>query len=107
MTEASALIHQLVTIGWFSLDMKFLSAIIFLFLVACARPSTPPSTAVPLPPTTQLKQIGATEPVPNDPDDPAVWFHPRDSSLNLIVGTNKVEKPNGALLVFDMKGKIL
>ena len=52
-------------------------------------------------------QIGATEPVPDDPDDPAVWLHPRDPSLNLIVGTNKVEKPNGALLVFDMKGKIL
>src|SRR5262245_6881777 len=104
LLQRHACSHRLVTIRWFSLGMKFPSFMTFLCLAAC---SAPPPAAAPAPPTTRLVEIGATEPVPDDPDDPAVWLHPSDSSLNLIVGTNKVEKPNGALLVFDMKGKIL
>jgi 3-phytase len=82
--------------------MKSVSAVILLLLAACS--ATPPTPALP---NTQLVQIGGTEPVADDPDDPAVWIHPQDPSLNSIIGTNKVEKPNGGLLVFDMKGKIL
>lgn len=49
----------------------------------------------------------ATDQVPDDPDDPAIWVHPKDPTKSLIVATNKVEKPGGALVVFDLEGKII
>jgi 3-phytase len=48
----------------------------------------------------------ATAAVADDPDDPAIYVHPTDPSRSLIVGTNKVAAPNGALVVFGMDGKI-
>ena len=48
----------------------------------------------------------ATESVTDDPDDPAIWVHPTDPARSLIVGTNKVATPKGALVVFDLDGKI-
>lgn len=48
----------------------------------------------------------ATEAVTDDPDDPAIWVHPADPSRSLIVGTNKVAAPRGALVVFGLDGKI-
>ena len=47
----------------------------------------------------------ATEPVADDPDDPAVWVHPTDPERSLILGTNKVAAPRGALAVFGLDGK--
>ncbi len=47
----------------------------------------------------------ATEPVGNDPDDPAIWIHPTDPERSLILGTNKVRAPHGALVVFGLDGK--
>lgn len=47
----------------------------------------------------------ATEPVGEDADDPAIWVHPTDPSLSLIVGTNKTVAPSGALVVFGLDGK--
>ena len=47
-----------------------------------------------------------TDPVPDDPDDPAIWIHPSDSAKSLILGTNKVKAPGGALVVFGLDGKI-
>jgi 3-phytase len=44
-----------------------------------------------------------TEPVPHDDDsadDPAVWIHPRDPRLSLILGTDK----DGALHAYNMDG---
>ena len=49
----------------------------------------------------------ATQAVPDDPDDPAIWIHPTDPSKSLVVGTNKVAAPNGALVVFDLQGQIV
>lgn len=46
-----------------------------------------------------------TDKVSGDPDDPAVWIHPTDPARSLIVGTNKVAAPNGALVVFNLEGK--
>ncbi len=54
----------------------------------------------------QVKPTLATEPVGNDPDDPAVWVHPSDPAKSLIVATNKVGAPNGALVVYGLDGKI-
>ena len=46
-----------------------------------------------------------TDPVPDDPDDPAIWVHPSDPARSLIIGTNKVKAPAGALVVFGLDGK--
>lgn len=47
-----------------------------------------------------------TEPVADDPDDPAIWLHPTDPAKSLIVGTNKAAAPNGAIVVFGLDGRI-
>ncbi len=46
-----------------------------------------------------------TDTVIYDTDDPAIWVNPEDASQSLIVGTDKDE--DGALYVFDLKGKIV
>ena len=46
-----------------------------------------------------------TDRVQDDPDDPAVWVHPSDPSRSLILGTNKVKAPTGAVVVFGLDGK--
>lgn len=52
-----------------------------------------------------VKPLYVSEPVQFDSDDPAIWINPADSSKSLIIGTDKDE--NGALYVFDLKGKII
>ncbi len=42
----------------------------------------------------------------DDPDDPAIWIHPSDPSKSLIIGTNKVAAPVGAVVVFGLDGTI-
>lgn len=46
-----------------------------------------------------------TEAVTDDADDPALWIHPTDPARSLIVGTNKVQAPHGALVVFGLDGR--
>ncbi|MBL8229401.1 MAG: phytase [Bryobacterales bacterium] len=58
------------------------------------------------PAAVDVRASRGTEPVTDDADDPAVWVHPTDPSRSLIVGTNKVKAPNGALVVFGLDGKI-
>lgn len=48
-----------------------------------------------------------TEPVGEDPDDPAIWVHPTQPELSLVIATNKARAPGGAIVVYDLKGKIL
>ncbi len=73
---------------WLPLLMLALAA-------ACAR-TTPPDVHPSL----------ATESVTDDPDDPTIWVNPSDPSRSIIVGTNKVPAPKGALVVFGLDGKI-
>ncbi len=47
----------------------------------------------------------ATQPVGNDADDPAIWLHPADPGRSLILGTNKAAAPDGALVVFNLRGE--
>ena len=47
----------------------------------------------------------ATDPVTDDADDPAIWHHPTDPARSLIIGTNKVAAPAGAVVVFDLDGR--
>lgn len=53
----------------------------------------------------KLKPIIITEKVNFDTDDPAIWINPKDASKSLVVGTDK--ETEGALFVFDLKGKIV
>jgi 3-phytase len=54
-----------------------------------------------------LKPTVATEPVGTDPDDPAIWRHPRLPERSLVLGTNKTSAAEGgALYVFGLDGKI-
>jgi 3-phytase len=50
--------------------------------------------------------LRATDVLPFDPDDPAIWINAREPSRSLIVGTVKVAAPDGALAVFGLDGKI-
>ena len=52
-----------------------------------------------------VKPIFITDSVTHDTDDPAIWVHPTDPSLSLIIGTDKDSL--GALYVFDLKGKVI
>lgn len=63
-----------------------------------------PAQTPPIPVTVQ--PVLATETVAQDADDPALWVHPQNPSRSLILGTNKVAAPDGALVVFGMDGKI-
>jgi len=63
-------------------------------------------TAMPSEQPVDITAAVATAPVPTDPDDPAVYIHPTDPARSLILGTNKVRAPEGALVVFGLDGKI-
>ncbi len=52
-----------------------------------------------------VKPLYVTAPVEYDTDDPAIWINPSDPAQSLILGTDKDE--NGALYVYDLKGKII
>ena len=54
----------------------------------------------------ELKPAFATAKLPADPDDPAIWIHPVDASRSLIIGTVKVAKPAGAIVVHGLDGQI-
>ncbi|MCX6615441.1 MAG: phytase, partial [Acidobacteria bacterium] len=69
-----------------------------LSLTAYSQPAPHPSV--------DIRAVVATAPVSDDPDDPAIWVNPSDPAQSLIIGTNKVEAPKGALVVFGLDGKI-
>jgi 3-phytase len=72
----------------------------FLGLIAGARPVPDDS------PTLRPSAVVETEPVPSEgdaADDPAIWVHPTDPSLSLVLGTDK----KGGLNVFNLEGKRL
>ncbi|MGH9256274.1 MAG: phytase, partial [Vicinamibacterales bacterium] len=51
---------------------------------------------------TPLQPLRTTAAVANDADDPAIWIDRTDPARSLILGTNKVEAPDGALYVFGL-----
>ncbi len=77
--------------------MTGLAASVLFFITACNQQQAVSPLAV--------KPLYTTEPVQFDSDDPAIWVNPSDSTQSLIIGTDKDE--NGALFVFDLKGKII
>lgn len=82
----------------------------FATLVAgCSHPSQETAAATAgghAPSAVRLEAALATAVVPDDPDDPAIWVHPTDPSRSLILGTNKVAAPNGAVVVFGLDGRV-
>ncbi|HXK61407.1 MAG TPA: phytase [Acidobacteriota bacterium] len=59
-----------------------------------------------LEPVADVTAALATASVPDDPDDPAIYVHPSDPARSLILGTNKVRAPGGALVVYGLDGRI-
>ncbi len=55
---------------------------------------------------TDLRHVVATDPVGEDPDDPAIWVHPFDPERSLILGTDKTAAPQGGLYIFGLDGKL-
>jgi 3-phytase len=53
-----------------------------------------------------IKPLRATDTLPHDPDDPAIWLNRADPSKSLVMGTVKVAAPNGGLAVFTLDGKL-
>lgn len=78
---------------------KFFIVIIVLGIVSCKSKVDKVSN--------DLAPSITTEKVGFDSDDPAIWIHPTDPSMSLIIGTDKGgDNGNGGLYVFDLNGKI-
>ncbi len=84
------------------------SICLFLFsltFTGCLKVGTSSSSSKDSFQISTIKPIVVTEPVQFDSDDPAIWINKADTANSLIIGTDKNE--NGALYVFDLKGKIV
>jgi 3-phytase len=54
-----------------------------------------------------VRHIVETAAARHDVDDPAIWVHPTDPARSLILGTVKVRAPGGALMVYDLAGRVV
>ncbi|MEQ1574865.1 MAG: phytase [Vicinamibacterales bacterium] len=59
-----------------------------------------------LSPSAPLVPVRSSSAVADDADDPAVWINRRDPTRSLVLGTNKIAAPGGALYVFDLDGAV-
>ncbi len=64
------------------------------------------AVAVVAPPVVEIRPAVETESPGQDVDDPAVWVNPAGRARSLVIGTVKRPKPDGALVVFNLDGKI-
>jgi len=53
-----------------------------------------------------VQPLRATDPLPRDPDDPAIWINHYDPARSLVLGTMKAAAPDGALAVFGLDGSL-
>jgi 3-phytase len=82
-------------------------SVVLTLAAACGGGESSPPAPAPTPtPATPITADRFTEAVSDDSDDPAIWLHATDPSRSLIIGTNKVTAPNGALVVFGLDGRI-
>ena len=63
------------------------------------------SAAVTGPSPVEVKATVATEAVPGDADDPALWVNSKDPAQSVVVGTDKASAAGG-LYVFGLDGRI-
>lgn len=54
-----------------------------------------------------LRPRVATQPLPTDADDPAIWVNPTQPERSLIFGTNKARAPEGAIGVYNLHGRLI
>ena len=73
---------------------------------AAPRPAARATPAPTSPPSRPSRPPRATDTLPRDPDDPAIWVNRLDASKSLVLGTMKVAAPDGALAVFGIDGKL-
>ena len=85
--------------------MPKLIAIILSILIIQTTCITQPSNEQKEIPFAKITPRIITDTTKWDTDDPAIWIHPTDPDKSLIIGTDK--NTNGALYVFDLKGKIV
>nr|WP_044175681.1 phytase [Flectobacillus major] len=71
-----------------------------IFVVSQACKAQIPSSA-----NTVIQPVFVTDTLKHDSDDPAIWVNPQNPNKSLILGTDKNQ--DGALYVFDLKGKII
>jgi len=55
----------------------------------------------------RIEPVVRTEPVKGNPDDPAIWRNRRNPAQSRVYGTTKLAAPDGAVVVFDLEGKII
>jgi 3-phytase len=86
--------------------MRFISRLLYMIGAGgVALLLFPASAQTPVPQT--IRPVLGTEPVANDPDDPAIWRNAQNPDASLILGTNKASAADGgALYVFNLEGKI-
>ena len=89
----------------------YLSMLVILIAVACtgsALERASPAGSTPGAPSSMaaITPAVATDALPKDPDDPAIWFNSRNPENSLLLGTMKVAAPDGALAVFGLDGKL-
>ncbi|MBM3751909.1 MAG: phytase [Acidimicrobiia bacterium] len=84
--------------------MKHRVHVMWLGLVVVAAASCGGGEPAPPTPLAPITPDRVTAAVTDDADDPAIWLHPADLSRSLIIGTNKVAAPTGALVVFGLDG---
>jgi 3-phytase len=77
-------------------------------IAACGKGQEASTVGAPPPSVvaTRLEAAVSSEQVPTDPDDPAIWLHPTNPAQSLVIGTNKVAAPDGALVVYGLDGRI-
>ena len=56
-----------------------------ILLAGCTQ--QPPVVSKPGPPSLAWKPVLETQAVTDDPDDPAIWVHPTDPAMSLVLGT--------------------
>lgn len=83
------------------MNSRILVCLSIITITGCS--STP---SQPQPRVSDIQPAVRTAQVTDDPDDPAIWLHPSDPERSLILGTNKVLAPKGALVVFGLDGAI-
>lgn len=95
--------HFYLHLSFFSKEiMSALIMLIFFFCTSvCLGQNVLNNQLIPF-----IRETIATESVRTDPDDPAIWIHPKQSELSLIIATDKTARIGG-LYTFNLDGKII
>lgn len=87
--------------------MRYTVFIIFIVIISACQPPQDKLALDTAPDSLDrfVKPKYITGTLPNDSDDPAIWYNAEDPSQSLILGTDKFEI-KGGLYVFNLQGEI-